>query len=436
MKFNSASMDTGKANQGYLFNRGYTNYMFILLFLLYMFDYIDRMVLSSLFPYISADWHISDARLGALAAALKISIVVLTFPISLLVDRWSRKRMIASMAVIWSIATAACAFTKSFGQLLTARLFIGVGEAGYAPGGTAMISALYPAKKRSMVIGIWNASIPIGIALGMMLGGKIASQYGWKNAFGIVAIPGFIIALLFFLVKDYKTVDLTQASNGSKIPEKPMRLRDSAREFIGKPSLIFTYLGFAGVIYVTDSILYWLPSYFARVQGVPIDKAGTKAGLVLLLALIGAPLGGFLVDRWQRTFNRARLVFPALTTIVSAGIMFAAFVLFTGKIQYYILLGMGIMVMAFVAGAAAVTQDVVHPGLRAVSYSLAVIIQNAAGATGTIVTGFISDKTGIATAMATLPVSLLIAAILFYAGSFYYVKDYNKVSSIQLLPES
>lgn len=92
--------------------------------------------------------------------------------------------------------------------------------------------------------------------------------------------------------------------------------------------------------------------------------------------------------------------------------------------------------MAFVAGAAAVTQDVVHPGLRAVSYSLAVIIQNAAGATGTIVTGFVSDKAGISAAMATLPASLLIAAILFYAGSFYYVKDYNKVGNIQLLPES
>lgn len=410
--------------------------MFILLFLLYMFDYIDRMVLSSLFEYIKADWHISDARLGALGAALKISIVVLTFPISLLVDRWSRKRMIASMAVVWSLATAACAFTKSFGQLLTARLFIGVGEAGYAPGGTAMISALYPAKKRSMLIGIWNASIPIGIALGMMLGGKIAAAYGWKNAFGIVAIPGFIIAVLFFLVKDYKTVDLNQVSKGAKVPEKPMRLRDSVKDFIGKPSLIFTYLGFAGVIYVTDSILYWLPSYFARIQGVPIDKAGMRAGIVLVLALIGAPLGGYLVDRWQRTFSRARLVFPAITTVLSAGIMFAAFVLFTGKIQYYILLGLGVMVMAFVAGAAAVTQDVVHPGLRAVSYSLAVIIQNAAGATGTIITGFVSDKAGISAAMATLPVSLLIAAILFYAGSFYYVKDYNKVGNIQVMPES
>jgi MFS family permease len=429
-------MNTNSGTNGYLFNRGYTNYMFILLFLLYMFDYIDRMVLSSLFEYIKADWHISDTRLGTLGAALKISIIILTFPVSLLVDRWSRKRMIASMAVIWSIATAACAFTRSFGQLLVARLFIGAGEAGYAPGGTAMISALYPEKKRSMIIGIWNASIPIGIALGMMIGGRIAAAYGWKNAFGIVAIPGFIIALLFFLVKDYKTVDLKQASSGSKIPEKHMRLRDSVREFIGKPSLIFTYLGFAGVIYVTDSILYWLPSYFARVQGVPMDKAGTRAGLVLLLALIGAPLGGFLVDRWQRSFSRARLVFPAITTILSAAIMFSAFVLFTGKIQYVILLGMGVMVMAFVAGAAAVTQDVVHPGLRAVSYSLAVIIQNAAGATGTIVTGYVSDQAGISTAMATLPLSLVIAAILFYAGSFYYVKDYNKVANIQVVPES
>ena len=409
--------------------------MFILLFLLYMFDYIDRMVLSGLGPYIQADWHISDAQFGALAAILKISIVVLTFPVSILVDRWSRKRMIATMAVVWSVATAACAFAKSFGQLLVARLFIGVGEAGYAPGGTAMISALYPEKKRPMIIGIWNASIPIGSALGLMVGGWIAANYGWKHAFGIVAIPGLIIALLFFLVKDYKTVDLKAVSQGSKVPEQPMKFKESAREFLGKPSLIFTYFGFAGVIYVTDSMLNWLPIYFNRFQEVAKAQAGMKAGIVLLLALIGAPLGGFLVDRWQRTFNRARLVFPAITTMISAVLMFAAFVVFSGKTQYFFLLSLGILVMCFISGAAAVTQDVVHPGLRAVSYSLAVIIQNTAGSAGTFLTGWISGKTNLALSMSFLPIFLVIAAVLFYAGSFYYVKDYNKVTNVELVPE-
>lgn len=429
-------MNKPEGKNGYLFSKGYANYVFTLLFLLYVFDYVDRMVLSSLFEYIKADWHISDAHLGMLGAALKISIVALTFPVSILIDRWSRKRMIASMAIIWSMATAACAFTGSFGQLLAARIMIGVGEAGYAPGGTAMISAVYPERKRSMMMGIWNASIPIGIALGMMVGGKIAATYGWKHAFGLVSIPGFIIALLFFFIKDYKTVDLNTYSNGSKVPENPMRFREMVREFLGKPSLLFTYLGFAFVIYVTDSILYWLPTYFSRVQGVPVEKAGTRAGIVLLLALIGAPLGGYLVDRWRRTFSRARLVFPAITTVLSSIVMFLAFVVFTGEMQYKILLLLGILVMAFVAGAAAVTQDVVHPGLRAVSYSLAVVIQNAAGAGGTIITGVVSDATNIQTAMSSLPISLFIAACLFFAGSFYYKRDYDKVAKINLEVES
>ena len=429
-------MKTQEAPNGYLFSRGYANYVFILLFLLYMFDYVDRMVLSSLFPFIKADWHISDAHLGMLGAALKISIVLLTFPVSILIDRWSRKRMIAGMAIIWSLATAACAITKSFGQLMASRVIIGAGEAGYAPGGTAMISAVYPERKRSMVMGIWNASIPIGIALGMIAGGHIAAAYGWKHAFGLVAIPGFIIAILFFFIKDYKTVDLKQYSNGSKIPEQPMRFKEVVKDFLGKRSLILTYLGFAFVIYVTDSILYWLPSYFSRVQGVPMEKAGMKAGIVLLLALIGAPLGGYLVDRWRKSYAPARLVFPAITTILSAFVMFLAFTVFTGSMQYKVLLLMGILVMAFVAGAAAVTQDVVHPGLRAVSYSLAVVIQNAAGAAGTVLTGVVSDRTNIQTAMASLPVSLVIAAALFFAGSFYYKRDYDKVVKVSLEVES
>jgi MFS family permease len=420
----------------YLFKKSYTNYIFILLFLLYMFDYADRMVLSSLFQYIKNDWHISDAHLGMLGAALKISIVVLTFPASVLIDRWSRTRMIASMAVIWSLATAACAITKNFGQLLTARVIIGVGEAGYAPGGTAMISALYPEKKRSRIMGFWNASIPIGIALGMIAGGKIASTLGWKHAFGIVAIPGIIISILFFLVKDYKTIDLKKENKISKLAEKPMTFKEIVVEFLGKPSLILTYLGFAGVIYVTDSILYWLPTYLTRVEGIPINTAGTKAGIVLLMALIGAPLGGILVDRWRRTRSNARLFFPALTTGASAIVMFISFSILKGQIQYFVLLLLGILVMAFVAGAAAVTQDVVHPGLRAVSYSLAVIIQNAAGATGTIVTGVVSDATNIQTAMTTLPLSLILAASLFFAGSLYYKRDYDSVTKINIVAES
>src|SRR5512137_2046014 len=197
---------------GYLLSKGYSYYILALLFLLSMFDYIDRMVVVYLFPFLKADFGLSDTQCGLLVSTVYWSIVVLSVPISVIIDRWTRKKSIRLMALFWSAATVACAFTKSFSQLFIARTAIGVGEAGYAPGGTAMISALFPEKMRSLIVGLWNSSIPIGMACGLLAGGYIATHWGWRHAFGIVALPGLIISILFFFVKDYKTVGLEQTA--------------------------------------------------------------------------------------------------------------------------------------------------------------------------------------------------------------------------------
>jgi MFS family permease len=422
---------------GYLFPKRYTNYLFLLLFLLYMFDYIDRMVVSSLLPYIKAEFGTSDAKLGMLMSAVYLSIVLLTFPVSLVIDRWSRRRTIGVMAALWSLATAAAALTKSFGALLTTRTFIGIGEAGYAPGGSAMISGLYPMEKRSWMMGLWNAAIPLGSAIGVAGGAFIAARWGWRSAFGIVAIPGLIIAILFFFTKDYKTVKLIKNRvakvKGAKIEKMKMTTRDLVREFSEKPSLLLTYFGMMAVVFTTTSLLFWLPSYFSREYGIPPQQSSTKASLVMLLALVGAPLGGYLVDRWRRKKLNARLVFPGITSIVAALFCFLAFVVFRDTAQYICLLLFGVTVTMFIPAAGAVTQDLVHPGLRATSYAIAVVIQNSLGAMlGPVIIGAISDKTDIGTALAIMPVFVLAAGVLFLIGSLFYKKDILKVDQIEL----
>lgn len=126
------------------FTKQQAYYIFTLLFLLYMFDYIDRMVIVSLFPYIKNDWGLSDAQCGLLVSVVYWAILAFTLPASFAIDRWSRKKSIGIMSVLWSIATLACAAASNFWQLITLRAFVGIGEAGYAPGGTAMISAIFP----------------------------------------------------------------------------------------------------------------------------------------------------------------------------------------------------------------------------------------------------------------------------------------------------
>ncbi len=427
-------MSNHSETREYKLSKGYTNYIFILLFLLYFFDYVDRMVVTSLFPHIKEEWGITDAQCGMLVSSIYWSIVIFTFPISILVDRWSRKKTIGLMAVVWSIATAMCALTKNFVQLFSARSVIGIGEAGYAPGGTAMLSGLYPREKRSFMMGIWNASIPLGSAIGIALGGIIAKYWGWRHAFGLVAIPGLIVAVMFFFVKDYKTVDLVKTGEQGDAKTKiKMSPKDIFTEFIKTPSLIITYFAFAFMTFVTTSLITWLPTFFNRVHDIPMEKAGIKGGAVMLLALVGAPLGGFLADAWMKKRVNARLVFSSVVAVLSALFLTVGLLFFDGNIQYIFILFMGLVVVAFVPAAAAVTQDVVHPGLRAISYAICVIVQNLLGSSvGPIVVGSLSDAYGIEAALLVLPAFLITAALLFFFASFFYEKDLNKVEKVTL----
>lgn len=424
-------MKNSEDRHGYLFSKKYSNWVFILLFLLYLFDYADRMVVNSMFTSIQKDWFISDTQCGWLVSVIYLAIGLLTFPISLLIDRWSRTKTIGMMAIVWSIATAICALTGNYVQLFMARIFIGFGEAGYAPGGSALISGMYPIERRSKMMGIWNASIPLGSAIGVTMGGIIAQAWGWKHAFGLVALPGMIVAILFLFVKDYKTVDLSFVDKSNN--RVKMERKDIIREFIRKPSVIFTYFGMAAVVFVTTAMIVWLPKFFETENHLQPKTAGSLAGAVMMLALIGAPAGGFIIDKWRKSQPKARLLFPALSTFVSALLLFVAFFLLKGNAQIAVLFVFGIIIMTFIAGAAAVTQDVIHPGLRATSYAIAVAVQNLLGSfTAPIVLGKISDLSNIKTAMLVLPFALIIGATLFYIGSRYYLSDMEKVAKIEL----
>ena len=396
--------------------------IFWLLFALYMFDYMDRMIIVSLFPYLQQDMGLSDAQCGLLMSSVYWSILIFSFPVSILVDRWSRTKSISIMAAFWSMATLACAFTKNFAQLLIARTAIGVGEAGYAPGGTAMLSAYFPKEKRAKILGFWNASIPLGSALGIGIGGFVAHNFGWRHAFGLVAVPGLIIAIIFYFAKDYKTIQLTKKEKTGQ--ETKMQFVDLARQFTHNKTLMFNNLAFALNVFITTSLLTWLPTYFHRFENLAMDKASIKASSIMVLAIIGAPLGGFLSDLWMKKQENARLLFPALSSILTGILLFIAFAFLQGSLQYIVLLFIGITAVAFVPSGVAVTQDVVHPGLCAVSLSLNIIIQHLFGSSlAPIVIGKLSDSYGLDKALTILPLFAFFAGTLLFIGSFYYKKD-------------
>ncbi|HMK64578.1 MAG TPA: MFS transporter, partial [Thermodesulfobacteriota bacterium] len=352
---------------GYLVSKGYAWYVYCLVFALMLFDFIDRQVIAALFPFFKKEWGVTDAQCGLLVAAVNWSITFFALPAAIMADRWSRKKTVGLMSTIWSLATLACAFTTNFTQLITARFVIGVGEAGYVPAGNALISALFPRRLRSTLIGIFQGAGALGSAAGVMLGGWIAFQYGWRHAFGIVAVPGLIFAVLFFFIKDYKTVDLTISSQETqgKTKERKMTKGEILKGLLGKPTLIFIYFGNIMAFFFSGALANWLPTFFIRVNGLNVAQAGAKAGLVLLVCIFGNYVGGMIADKFvARGVSKGRLLSAGILQFFNFLMFFAAFGLTQGSSQFLFLLLGGFFFTAFTGPAYSSLIELVHPGLR------------------------------------------------------------------------
>jgi MFS transporter, Spinster family, sphingosine-1-phosphate transporter len=243
----------------YLVSKPQAWFAFVLSFLLMTFDFVDRQIVVSMFPYLKAEWSLSDRELGALISVVSFTIAIGTVPLSLLVDSWSRVKGVVVMATAWSLATIACGFAGSYQRLFITRAFIGLGEAGYGPAAGAILSSMFPTRLRATIIGGFLAAASFGSVLGVVLGGAIAARWGWQAAFGIVGFPGLLLALLYMFVRDYKAPELdARAPNGLR------KARAIASELFRARSGIAACFAGALQLITASTILAWLPSFFNR----------------------------------------------------------------------------------------------------------------------------------------------------------------------------
>jgi MFS family permease len=196
-------------------SRIYAWAVFALTFGLMLSDYLSRQVIGAVFPFLKAEWALSDSQLGMLVSVVSLTVGLLSVPISLVSDRWGRVKSITVMAFVWCLATVACGLAQSYAQLLSARAFVGLGEAAYGAAGGALLAHVFPARQRAAVLGAFLSASFLGSVLGVVIGGAVAAQSSWRMAFFAVGAPGLLLAVIYpFVVRDYKTVALTIDGHG------------------------------------------------------------------------------------------------------------------------------------------------------------------------------------------------------------------------------
>jgi predicted MFS family arabinose efflux permease len=405
-------------------------FVFGVLVLLMIVDYVDRQVIVSMFPHLKAEWDLNDRQLGSLVSIVSIVVALATVPLSLLADRWSRVRSIVLMAVVWSIATIACAFARDYSQLLLGRAFIGLGEAAYGSAGAALLATIFPARLRSTVLGAFLGAGLVGSVLGVVLGGLIAEQWGWRAGFGIVGIPGLVLALLVWLVvRDEGAMAAPGCADRASVP-----LRKVAGELLRPRTLVYTCVGGGLQLLVVATIWAWLPSFFNRYYGLAPDQAGLKTGLVVLLGAVGSIFWSLLADRLARRDSRFRLYVPVAVALLTTVFMVAAFGALTpGTAQFALILAGATVMTGTIGAVAAVAVDVVNPVLRATAAAVLSLTQNLLGlAAGPFLAGMLSDRYGLPFALSVIPAFCLLAAGMFIVAARSYADDQRRITDLTL----
>jgi MFS family permease len=410
--------------------------------LLYIINYMDRMVLSATLPLIKADLSLSDTQCGWLGSIYFIVVAVLTLPISILVDRWSRKKAISIMALLWSVATLLTGFGTRFSHLFLARGGVGVGEAGFAPGGIAFVSGSFPEKTRGKVLGVFNLGVPLGSILGVVLAGYVAEVnlwgLGWRTPFYLFAIPGILFGALVLFTRDYQTTDIVYEEKRGGKKEK-ITVRKGIVRILTTPTLLFTYFGVGAMSFVGGAVGHWLPTYFVRTRGIDVAKASMMMGGIIALAMVGPVAGGVVADYWKKRRPNARALTASVVSFLCGLILYIAVFVDIGKsygLSYLLFICVGIMMFAYTAPAYAVSQDLVPRGLRSISMGVLVLITyGTLAAYAPVMVGWLSDILGepgepnLVSAFLFIPPVAFLAGFLFFLASRFHNRDMEKVSS-------
>ncbi|WP_346033829.1 MFS transporter [Erythrobacter westpacificensis] len=364
-----------------------------MLLVVYIFNFIDRQILSILAAPIQADLDLSDGEmglLGGLSFALLYS--TMAVPLAALADKTSRSWVIAVSLAAWSGFTALCGLAQNFWHIFLARLGVGIGEAGGVAPSYALIGDYFPSSQRATALSIYSLGIPIGSGLGVLMGGYIAATVDWRAAFFAVGLAGVIIVPVFkFLVRD-KARPKVAADNSAPLPETPS-LKETAGVLARKKSFWFLSFGAAMSSMLGYGIAFWLPSLLIRSFAFDLVQASQFFGAVLLIGgVIGVMAGGLLADRLGGRDRAYYAWLPGLAFFLGAPLFAAGITSSDWKLAFVLFLLPQALAYIWLGPVLSAVQHLVVPAARSTASALFLLINNLIGLGGGIYAlGALSD---------------------------------------------
>lgn len=400
--------------------RTYAWIVFALTFGLLISDYMSRQVLNAVFPLLKSEWALSDSQLGLLSGIVALMVGLLTFPLSLLADRFGRIKSLTLMAVLWSLATLGCAVAENYEQMFVARFLVGVGEAAYGSVGIAVVVSVFPREMRATLSGAFISGGMFGSVLGMAAGGVMAQHFGWRWAFAGMALFGLLLAILYPLV--VRTARIAPQAAADVARQAVSKVSRPLRTLYSSRSVISAYVGSGLQLFVGGTVIVWMPSYLNRFYGMTTDKAGAVAAIIVLCSGAGMILCGMLSDRLCRNRPDRKILLCIGYCLGSCLLLSLAFALPFGMPQL-VMICLGMLIAAGTSGpAGAMVANLTHYSVHGTAFATLTLANNLLGlATGPLLTGKVSDMIGLDNAFQLVPlVSIAAAAVFFYAKRHYH----------------
>jgi MFS transporter, Spinster family, sphingosine-1-phosphate transporter len=369
------------------------------LLVVYIFNFLDRQIVNILAEPIKRDLGLSDTQIGLMAGlAFAVLYTVLGIPIARFADRPTTNRvsLISISLVIWSGMTALCGAAQNFGQLLAARVGVGVGEAGCTPAAHSLIADLAPPEKRPAAMAFYALGIPIGTLLGLMIGGQLADAFGWRMAFAVVGLPGIALAVFVRLaIRDPRNGVIATTLRAAYVTAPQADVKSALAELFGSRAYVLLLIAGSFASFLSYGKGTWTAIFFMRTHGLSAGDTGLWLGLIGGAAgVFGTWGGGWLAGRYGGINRRHVLTAPAIGMLVAAPLMFAAYFAESWMVAITLLFIPTALNSLYYGPTYSSVQGLVRPQTRAMASAVMLFCQNLIGlGLGPLFFGMLSDMT-------------------------------------------